>query len=574
MEGVGAVGASEHELAVTPHPRLDDLLHEVQLRLQEIVALRDRSHALLEAIIAVGSELDLSAVLRHIVEAAVALVDAEYGALGVIGDNRLSQFLTVGVDEETHRLIGDLPSGRGILGLLIRDQQPVRLTDLSQHEASVGFPANHPPMSSFLGVPIRVRDEVFGNLYLTEKRGGDAFDEEDERVVVALAAAAGVAVENARLYDDARRRERWLQASTEVTTTLLSGTDSSDALAVVARRAREVAEAQLAAIALPSSPDDLRVQVADGRDSARLVGLTLPISGSFAGTAFTSTEPITVTELGDSDPLGKALGRGPIGRALFVPLGGGERVRGVLCIVMPVAAQPFTGQGPQMLAGFAAQAAVALELAEARQDAERVILFEDRDRIARDLHDLVIQRLFASGMQLESSTRLIANEEAVTRVRAVVDELDVTIREIRSAIYSLQPPSREASPGLRGRLLEITRSAAEVLGFLPSLRFDGAVDTRVPDAAAEHLVAVLREALSNVTRHAHARRVEVIVEATLTEVILTVRDNGVGLPETGRRSGLTNLAERAAALGGSFTAERCAGGTGTELVWRAPLTTG
>jgi signal transduction histidine kinase len=567
------VGATEPESGVMPPMRLDDLLREVQVRLQEIVDLRDRSRSLLEAIMAVGSELELSSVLRRIVEAAVTLVDARYGALGVIGEERLSQFLTVGIDEETHRRIGDLPSGRGILGLLIREPQPVRLTDLSQHEASVGFPANHPAMSTFLGVPVRIRDEVFGNLYLTEKRGGDAFDEEDERVVVALAAAAGVAIENARLYDDARRRERWLQASTEVTTALLSGTDSSDALAVVARRAREVAEAYVCAIALPSGPNELRVHVADGRDSGKLLGLLLPLSGS-AGTAFTTSETVTVTELAESHPLGKALGVDAIGRVLFVPLGAGETVRGVLCVVMPVAAHPFTGQGPEMLASFAAQAAVALELADARQDAERVVLFEDRDRIARDLHDLVIQRLFASGMQLESSTRLMANDEAVTRVRSVVDQLDVTIREIRSAIYALQPPSHGIVPGLRARLLEVTRGAAEVLSFPPSLLFEGAVDTRVPEPVAEHLVAVLSEALSNVARHAHAHHVEVVVEVSTDEVALTIRDDGIGLPENGRRSGLTNLAERAVALGGAFSATLSPGGGGTELDWRVPLPNG
>jgi signal transduction histidine kinase len=331
-----------------------------------------------------------------------------------------------------------------------------------------------------------------------------------------------------------------------------------------------VAEAQVSAIALPSGSDDLRVHVADGRDSARLEGLALPLSDSLAGTAFRTAQPITVSELGDSDPLGRALGGDSDRRAMFVPLGEGNGVRGVLCVVMPAGAHLFTGQGPQMLASFAAQAAVGLELAEARQDAERVVLYEDRDRIARDLHDLVIQRLFASGMQLESSTRLMDNDEAVERVRSVVDELDITIREIRSAIYALQPPSREGSRGLRARLLDITRAASTVLGFSPSIRFDGAVDTRVPEGTADHLVAVLNEALSNVARHAKATRVQVVVEVSHDEVSLAVLDDGVGIPETGRRSGLTNLADRAIALGGTFSAQLAPKG-GTALVWRAPL---
>ena len=526
---------------------------------------------LLQAIVAVGSELELSSVLRHIVEAAVTLVDAEYGALGVIGDDRLSQFLTVGIDEEGRSQIGELPSGKGILGLLIHDPQAIRLTDLSKHEASSGFPPHHPKMQTFLGVPVRVRDEVFGNLYLTEKRGGDAFDEDDEQVVVALATAAGVAIENARLYYDARRRQQWLEASTQVTTALLSGTDSQEALAVVARRAREVAGAEMSAIALVRGPSDLRVEVVDGESAGKLQGLVLPMAGSYAGTAFGAGQPLTVRELDSSDPLGAALGGLGGRRVMFAPLGSGTSVRGVLCVVMPPGSGPLAFQDVEMLANFAAQAAVGLELAEARQDAERVILYEDRDRIARDLHDLVIQRLFASGMQLESSTRLMDNEEAVARVRAVVDDLDLTIREIRSAIYALQPTSQGSGPGLRARVLELTRSAQDVLGFIPSVMFSGPVDSRVPSNIADHVVAVLTEALSNTARHARAGRLEVSLDVSDAGVTLIVRDDGVGIPPGGRRSGLSNLSDRALALGGDFSAAQAAAG-GTQLTWHVPLT--
>jgi signal transduction histidine kinase len=519
---------------------------------------------------AVGSELELSAVLRHIVDAAVSLVDAEYGALGVIGDEDLSQFLTVGIDDQTRVQIGDLPSGKGILGLLIHDPQSIRLEDLSKHEASVGFPPHHPKMKTFLGVPVRVRDEVFGNLYLTEKRGGAAFSEEDEQVVVALAVAAGVAIENARLFDDSRRRQQWLEASTQVTTALLSGTDSEQALAVVAQRAREVAGAEMSAIALVSGPADLRIEVVDGDTAARLQGLVLPMAGSYAGTAFGAGQPLTVESLDSSDPLGDALSGAGDRQVIFAPLGSGSSVRGVLCVVMPPASAPVAGQDVELLANFAAQAAVALELAEARHDAERVTLYEDRDRIARDLHDLVIQRLFASGMQLESSTRLMENAQAVERVRAVVDELDLTIREIRSAIYALQPTSHGGAPGLRTRVLEVTRSAQEVLGFVPSVMFSGPVDSGVPSPIADQVVAVLNEALSNTARHAQATRLEVSLAVGDSDLTLTVRDNGIGIPLTGRRSGLSNLAERAAALGGEFSALPGAAG-GTELTWQAPL---
>ena len=553
-----------------PNLQLDELLAELEVRLRQILTVRDRSHSLLEAIVAVGSELDLNAVLYRIIEAAVTLVDATYGALGVIGESdRLSQFLTVGVDDETSARIGALPAGRGILGLLIHEPLPLRLANLGDHPASFGFPAGHPKMTSFLGVPVRVRDEVFGNLYLTEKHGGGEFDEEDERVVVALATAAGVAVENARLYADARRRERWLQASAEVTTSLLSGTEPNEVLGVVARRAREIAEARSTFIALPTASNSLVVEVSDGYGAERLLGLAVAIEGTLLGRAFSGTEAVTIAGLAADDPLGAALERST-GPTMLVQLRDSGGVRGILAIIMAAGGIPFVSQAAATLEVFAGQAAVALQLAEARREGERVHLYEDRDRIARDLHDLVIQRLFASGMQLESMARLLDNEEAVTRVRAVVDELDTTIREIRSAIYALQTPSRDGTGNVRGQLLEAADLAAAALGFAPSVRFEGPVDALVRPSLAPDLVAVLVEGLSNVARHATADHVDVIVIADQTEISLQIRDDGVGLPPTGRRSGLANLAERAARNGGSFVAGPGPAG-GTELRWHVPL---
>ncbi len=553
-----------------PNLQLDELLTELEVRLRQILSVRDRSHNLLEAIVAVGSELDLNAVLYRIIEAAVALVDATYGALGVIGEgDRLSQFLTVGIDEETRAGIGALPAGRGILGLLIREPQALRLADLSSHPASFGFPPGHPRMTSFLGVPVRVRDEVFGNLYLTEKRGGGGFDEEDERVVVALATAAGVAVENARLYDDARRREQWLQASAEVTTSLLSGTEPGEALGAVARRAREIAEARTTFIALPTASHSLVIEVSDGSGADQLLGLAVPVEGTVLGRAFSGGEAVTITRLGVDDPLGSALDS-TAGPTMLVQLRDSGGVRGILAVVLSAGGTPFGSQAAQTLEVFAGQAAVALQLAEARREGERVHLYEDRDRIARDLHDLVIQRLFASGMQLESTVRLLDSEEAVSRVRAVVEELDTTIREIRSAIYALQTPSRGGAGTLRGHLLEAADFASAGLGFAPSIRFEGPVDALVAPSLAPDLVAVLVEGLSNVARHAKAEHVEVVVAADQAEVSLRIRDDGLGLPPEGRRSGLANLAERAARHGGSFEAGAGPSG-GTEIRWRVPL---
>src|SRR3954449_2311271 len=249
---------AENRPGLLPQLQLDELLSELQARLQAVLATRDRMRGLLEAVVAIGSGLDLESTLRRVVEAAVGLVDATYGALGVIGEasegKRLAEFIPVGLTQDEIARIHHWPEGHGLLGLLIDEPRPLRLADIGQHPKSSGFPAGPPPMGSFLGVPVRVRDEVFGNLYLTEKRGGGEFDEEDEAIVTALATAAGVAIENARLYEETRRREMWLQASAEVTTSLLSGADTQDVLTVMARRAREMTDADLVAVLLPEGP--------------------------------------------------------------------------------------------------------------------------------------------------------------------------------------------------------------------------------------------------------------------------------------------------------------------------------
>jgi signal transduction histidine kinase len=526
----------------------------------ELDAAPDRMRGLLEAVLAVGEDLDLQAVLHRIVEAAVTLVDAEYGALGVIGaDDRLSQFVTVGMDDETYVRIG----------LLIREPKPLRLDDLSMHEASYGFPPNHPPMRTFLGVPVRIRDEVYGNLYLTEKRGGRPFDDDDQSIVKALAAAAGVAVANARLYDAVRLRERWVVASAEITTKLLSGSEPEEVLTRVARFARELSDADLAFVALPASPDTLLVETCDGEFAAEITGRTLPIDGSVCGNAYRTARSIIVSDLGNEKlEYAASVLAVPAEAAMFVPLGSPGHVRGVLAVLNRAGGRRFDMTDLGLLEGFAGQAAVGLELAERRRDAEQLSMYADRDRIARDLHDLVIQRLFATGMRLEGATRLMGRPEAIERVRGAVDDLDLTIREIRSTIYSLQTPvSGEQS--LRSRIVDVVDEFSDALGFAPSLRLDGLIDTLVPAEIAEHLLAVLRESLSNVVRHAGASRVAVLV-AVGDELRLTVRDNGVGLSGDGRRSGLLNLNDRARELDGTFDAAAAPEG-GAEVVWAVPL---
>jgi signal transduction histidine kinase len=361
---------------------------------------------LLDAVLSVASDLHPELVLQRIITAAVDLVDARYGALGVIDEagSGLSQFVTVGIDQSGREAIGELPKGHGILGLLIVDPQPLRLPDLNEHPDSFGFPPNHPPMRSFLGVPIRVRDTVFGNLYLTDKTTAETFTDVDEELAVALAAAAGIAIENSRLHS----------------------------------RVQEMA------------------------------------------------------------------------------------------------------------------------------------VVEDRERIARDLHDTVIQRLFAAGLTLQGTTRMVAEPEAAARLQQVVDDLDVTIRHIRTAIFGLEV-ARLHGKSLREDVLLVIDESSRVLGFAPQVRFDGPIDSLVPADVAEQVVAVLREALSNVARHAEARSVEVALDAE-SELILTVRDDGVGpSPDGVHGNGLRNMHNRAITLGGALALTPGRDGRGTQLSWRVPL---
>ncbi len=526
---------------------------------------------LLDAVLAVGSDLDLPTVLQRIVEAAVKLVDARYGALGVIGDGEvLSQFITVGIDDDTIKEIGPFPRGHGILGVLIKDPQPLRLHRLADHPASYGFPAHHPPMSTFLGVPIRIRDEVFGNLYLTNKADAADFDENDQSVVQALAAAAGVAIANARLFDEAQRRQRWFAASAEVTTSLLSGTEPDEVLQLVAERARELAGADISAIALPIG-DDLAIEVAHGEFAHAIIGQRVALDESLVGLVFQTGEAFSVADL-LTDPRAAAAHQvgGELGPAIFVPLRAADHTRGVLYVAKREGADAFRPTDQPMLEGFAAQASLALELARQRRETEQLSLFRDRDRIARDLHDLVIQRLFATGMQLESSMRYMTTPEAGDYVQNAVDDLDKTIKEIRSTIYALQRDDRSGGRSLRGRIVALIEEYSGALDFTPALRLEGLVDTRVSARIAENLLAVIREALSNAARHAKAAHVDVVVSVDETHATATITDDGIGLVADARRSGLANLEHRATELGGEFSAEAAPEG-GTEITWRVPL---
>ena len=561
-----------------PSLQLDELLAELQARLQAVLATRDRMRGLLEAVVAIGSGLDLESTLRRIVEAAVGLVDATYGALGVIGEGkRLAEFIPVGVSQDEIARIHHWPEGRGLLGLLIDDPRPLRLADIAAHPASSGFPDGHPPMRGFLGVPVRVRDEVFGNLYLASKRGGGEFTEDDEAVLVALGAAAGVAVENARLYEAARRQQRWIQASAEVTTRLLSGSQPAEVLADITRQALELSGADLAVLARPAEAGRrLTITYAEGDGADATRGLVLPADQSLSGRVLATGEPVTSTDFA-ADERAAAVARGAmsqVGPAIVFPLGAPGNVRGVLTVGRVHGAAPFPPAQADVVASFAAQAGVALELAASRMEAQRLSLYEDRDRIARDLHDLVIQRLYATGMSLEGTMPMITRPEVASRITNAVDAMDETIKEIRATIFDLQARDSADRLDLRGDIFGVVEEMTPLLGFAPSLRLGTGLGGQIKPEVAEQALAALREALSNAARHAAATQVDVTVDVGADGMLaVEVTDNGTGIPADGRRSGLRNLASRAEKLGGELRLGQADPGgpsPGTRLEWRVP----
>ncbi|MFI1200985.1 GAF domain-containing protein [Streptomyces sp. BHT-5-2] len=539
--------------------------------------LTARVPQLLEAMRTVGAGLDLHITLDRIVETAAELADARYAAIGIIDDTRegLSDFVTYGVTGAQHERIGALPDGhKGLLGALIHDPKPVRLADLTKDPRSAGFPPGHPPMRSFLGVPIRVQGEIFGNLYLTEKRGGE-FSQEDLHMVRVLATEAGIAIGNARLYAATRQRERWIDGSVAVTTELLAGSDVDDALAVVAEQARKLADSAAGIVLLPDEEGGLEIVAVSADDPTGILGTQIPPDSPVAEQLLAG-DPVFVRDSA-SDPRMVTHLASRYGPSMMLPLKSGGRVLGTLATPRARGGRPFSAAERTLATQFAAQAALALVLADAQRDREQLAVYEDRDRIARDLHDLVIQRLFATGMVLESAQRKTVVPEVARRVGKAIDELDVTIQEIRTAIFALQQSPAEAPSGLRTRVLREIGTAAVPLGFQPSAQFVGKVDSRVGELAGKNLIAALREALSNAFRHAEASRIEIVVDATVTlpdgtpGVRLTVADDGVGIAGGGRRSGLKNLAKRAESLGGSSTYGPGLGGGGTMVTWEAPL---
>lgn len=548
--------------------RLDELLQELLDRVGQVMASRERLRALLDAVVGIGSELDVRGTLERIVEAACRLADAEYGALGVLGsDSRtLTEFVTYGVTERERRRLDQPPRGLGVLGLLIDDPRPLRLANVTQHPLAHGFPEHHPPMRAFLGVPIRIRDTVFGNLYLTDKRGGGEFTEDDEEILTALAAAAGAAIDNARLYTQMRRRQRWLEAAAEITAVLLGDVRRTAALRLVAARAREVAEADLALMLLRDEGDTghVVVEVAEG-DAEVPTGASIAVAGSEFEAVLGEGH---LTVVGDLDEAANWPCEVHTGTALLVPLAAGGATLGALVVAYRPGSVAFA-EDPDvaLVETFAGQAALALERSRSHDEREMLAVLSDRERIARDLHDVVIQRLFAAGMQLQGATHSINRTDVLARINSVVDDLDNTIRDIRGAIFELRTP---VYADLRAEIRSVVDAARNALGFRPTLAIDGPIDSAVPDDLRQTVVAVLREALSNAARHAKPGNVEVRAAVDGPRLVLTVADDGIGPADIVARGGLVNLRKRAEELDGGLDispGQR----RGTRLRWWVPL---
>lgn len=557
-----------------PRLELDELLVQLVERAQEVMGTQGRLRALLRAQQLFTGELTLPVVLRGIVQAARGLVNAEYAALGVLGPSGgLVEFIHEGMPDDAVARIGHLPQGKGLLGALIDDPHPIRLARLALDPRSSGFPQGHPPMESFLGVPIRVRGEVFGNIYVSQSAHGE-FSAEDEELLSALAATAGVAIDNARLYASARTRGEWLQASAAITRALLApAADHEGALAVVADRTQDIADADLVLLLFPDEldRDRLRIDVSVGVDSEQLRGMSLPIDGSLAGQVYRSGEPVRVAQLARGIGLTAAASTGvEIGPALAAPLVGSGRVHGVLTAARLAGRPGFTQADVDMVASFANHAALAIELADARREQERAAMLDDRERIAADLHDHVIQRLFAAGLGLQGYVAGLPPGRTAERLNATIVDLDDTIKQIRTSIFQLKQDPQTIGEGVRSRLLDVLADLSPVLGFEPGLQLSGVFEGVLPDQVVEDLLAVLREALTNVARHAVASSAEVQVSTGRGLLVLRVSDNGHGLGPSTRRSGLANLRRRAEAHGGTMEINSVQP-SGTALCWTVPL---
>ncbi len=548
--------------------RLTELVAEVQDRLGTIARTQQRVQNLLDAFLSVQTGLDLDDTLRRVVDVATDLVGARYGALGVLGpEGGLSRFVFVGIDPPQVEVMGHLPEGKGVLGQLINEPAPLRVHDLSAHPSSVGFPPNHPPMSTFLGVPIQVRGEVYGNLYLTEKRDGD-FTAEDEALVTALAGAAGIAVDNARRFTEEQEQQRLLNAVADVRESLLGGAAPEDVLGLITEQVRRLTGADAAFLIGPLEDGTTwtsQAQSGAGLDDITGIPLTADTSPVVEALSHATAGDVITLDLSTTDWEGPAsdVDWGPV---LATTMRTVHDAQTVLVAARLVGAEPFDPELAQLVRYFADQTALALDMGARQRVVRQLDVYADRDRIARDLHDHVIQRLFAVGLTLQSVLPRIGAAER-TRVAGVVNQLDDTVRDIRTTIFDLHTTPGEGGQSLRRRLLDVvTETSGELHG---TLRTSGPVDTQVTGALGADVEAVVREAVSNAARHSGGRSVTVTVDVT-DHVVVEVVDDGLGWNPSTARSGLHNLEQRAQARGGTLDLEQVTTG-GTRLRWCVPL---
>ena len=557
-----------------PRLELDQLLEQLVERAQEVMGTQGRLRALLRATQVIGGEVAVAAVLQRTVAAARELVGARYAAIVVIGPHGgPADFVHEDMDAETVARIGRPPQGTGLLGALIDDPQPLHLPVLAGDPRSTGPPAAHPPMvGGSLGVPIRVRGGVFGNLHLVESTRGGEFTPEDEELLVALAATAATAIDYAQMYESVRARGEWSAASAAVTRQLLAadGDARTDPLQLIVESSWDIADADLVVVLRPEERDghvaDLVIEVGGGPGGAELRGRRVPVAGSLPGRAYSTGEPARTGHAGE----GSGLMAAELGPALAVPLIGSGRMHGVLTVARRAGRPGFSAADLAMASSFGTQAALAIDLAEARAVQELARTLADRERIAADLHDHVIQQLFATGLSLQTAAAITREDPMRIRLDVAINDLDGTIRQIRSTIFQLQVPPQTGDPGVRGRLLGVVAGVRPALGFEPGLQFSGLQEDTLPPAVVEDLLAVLREALTNVARHAGASTAEVDVTCTGGRLMLQVADDGRGLGPTERRSGLANMRRRAEAHSGSLEITS-AEPTGTTLCWSVPI---
>ncbi|MGA8327911.1 MAG: GAF domain-containing sensor histidine kinase [Mycobacterium sp.] len=540
----------------------------------------DESHAalhqaeqLLRSIIDIGSDLDLDATLHQIVTTATELTGARYGALAVHGpDGRWTQFVHAGMEPDAVRQIGHLPVGKGVLGLPLDQASAVRLDDIAGHPAAVGFPEHHPRMHGLLAVPITIRGAVVASLYLTGDRPSHTFAASAEVAARVLATAAGVAIDHARMFEHARASAEWTDASRQIITELLSGVDPyMRPLQLIAEQVRKLTDAEQAIVLVSTDPDlpvaeveTLMVSTAVGMHASDVVGQRVPVESSTTGGVFRSGAPLITDAFRHPIQAFTDVGERP---AIVMPLRAHGTVVGVIAVARNREQQPFDASYLNLVSDFAGHAAVALTVATAREHARELAILADRERIAHDLHDQVIQRLFAVGMDVQGTITRARSPEVTRRLDRTIDDLQATIEDIRATIFRLHSPNDTG--GLRRRIQSAVADLTQSRDIVTTLSMSGPMSAIGPELA-QNAEAVLTEAVSNAVRHSGATHLTVKMSVG-DDVSIEVSDDGSGIPPDNQRdSGLANMRHRAEQFGGTCCFSSPPDG-GTVVRWTAPL---